>query len=453
MLGESVIYPILALVAGGIVGGLLGWLIARNRVASSQTELIVDAATAQSERDEARSQLIRLKDDLQSEHKEKERLGVQVARLEEKRTADQERLQWLDEAEMKLRETFEALAGKSLQANSELFSQRTTEQMESFLKRMQGDWQTQQVTLTNVVDPLKENLTKLDSHVRDLENRREGAYQGLQEQLRQLAEANRNLQNTTVTLSEALRSPTVRGKWGEVQLVRIVEMAGMVKHVDYESQVTMGDGSRPDMIALLPDGGTLPIDAKVPLTAYLDAMEATDEAARKDSLNKHAMALKNRVRELSSKRYWEKLEQTPGFVVMFIPNEACLGAAFEVDPDLLDFAFDRNVFVTTPVTLMALFKSVAFGWQQYQLNENARAIAKESQDLYKRFELFLGHLVSLRNSLLGAINNYNQAMGSLEHRLIPSVKRFEELGVAKADLKAPEPIVENLRLPFDYGEG
>ncbi len=224
----------------------------------------------------------------------------------------------------------------------------------------------------------------------------------------------------------------------------------MTEHVDYESQATISDGSRPDMIAYLPDGGRLPIDAKAPLDAYLDAMESSDETKRKQNLRRHAQALRGRVRELGNKRYWENLEQSPGFVVMFVPNEACLSAAFAEDPGLFEFAFAKNVFVTTPVTLMALFKSVAFGWQQYQLNENAKAIAAESQDLYKRFELFLGHLLSLRSSLVNTINFYNKALGSLESRLIPSVKRFEELGVAKADMKAPEPIAETPRLPLEF---
>ncbi len=355
-----------------------------------------------------------------------ERLRIELAELKKEREADLEKLTWLDEARKQMREAFEALAGRMLQSNSE-----------QFLKQSDAK-------LSNMVTPLTKGLTSLDKQVRDLEAKREGAYKGLEEQLRQLSTAHADLQKTTVSLTQALRSPTVRGRWGEIQLRRVVEMAGMVKNISYEEQVSTDKG-RPDMITYFPNGGILPLDAKVPLEAYLDAMESEDDDERKVKLLSHAKAMKDRVRELSRKQYWAQFEQTPDFVVMFVPNEACLGAAFDYDPGLLDFAINQRVLITTPVTLLALLKAVAYGWQQHQITENSRKIARQGKELYQRLALLFEHLAGLRKNLDGTVASFNKTVGSFESRLLPAARRFEEMGIATSEISTPDQIDTQVR--------
>lgn len=375
-----------------------------------------------------------------------ENLKIKLVQLQKERESAQEKLEWLENAQEQMKQTFEALSGKALQTNSDELIKRSREQTETLLGQARGDWVTQKTEIQGLVEPLKENLTTLDKHVRELEEKREGAYKGLEEQLRQLATSHTDLQSTTVTLAQALKSPTVRGRWGEMQLRRVVEMAGMVKHVAFDEQVST-DGGRPDMTVNLPNGGILPVDSKVPLNSYLEVVEACDEVTRQVHLDNHAKAVKNRVRELSKKNYWEQFEDAPDFVIMFIPNEACLGAAFEVDVNLFEFAIEHQVLITTPVTILALLKAVAFGWQQSQLAENAKAIANVGKELYKRFEVFIGHLVNLQKNLNNTVGTYNQAIGSFERRLLPSVRRLQELGVSQSELDSLDTIDVQAKLP------
>jgi len=283
---------------------------------------------------------------------------------------------------------------------------------------------------------VKENLNSLDSHIRELEKARQGAYQSLVQQIIDLQQTHRKLQESTITLTQALKSPTVRGRWGEIQLRRVVEMAGMVNHVSFDEQAAT-DFGRPDMITYLPNGGVLPVDSKVPLGAYLNAMESTEEEKRKLHLAEHAKALRSRVRDLAQKRYWEQFPSSPDFVVMFVPNEACLGVAFESDPSLLEQAIERKIMICSPVTLVALLRTVAYGWQQKHLTENAVCIAQEGRDLYARLELFMRKFSEAGQALGKAVERYNAAVGSLERRLMPAARRFRELGVSAVDVAEP----------------
>jgi DNA recombination protein RmuC len=301
-----------------------------------------------------------------------------------------------------------------------------------------------------VVDPLKESLTSMDTHVRELEKNREGAYKSLEQQLAQLRDTHTKLQQSTITLTEALRSPTVRGRWGEIQLRRVVEMAGMVNHVSFDEQATT-DLGRPDMIAYLPNGGVLPVDSKVPLASYLAAMDHRDDDARKHHLREHAKAMRSRVKELGQKQYWDQFQSSPDFVVMFVPNEACLGAAFEHDPELLEYAIDKKVLISSPVTLLALLRAVAYGWQQHQITENALRIAEEGRELYARLDTFVNHLGDVGDSLGKAVERYNRAVGSMEKRLMPSARRFKELGLSSKEIEAPDDIDVVPSLPEGAG--
>lgn len=227
----------------------------------------------------------------------------------------------------------------------------------------------------------------MDKQVRELEQKREGAYQSLEKHLGQLGQAQTQLRDTTVTLAQALKSSTVRGRWGELQLRRVLELAGMTSHVDFDEQVTTDEG-RPDVIVHLPNQGILPVDAKTPMTAYLAAIEA-DEKEQQAKLAAHAQAMRNRIQELGRKQYWDQFERAPEMVIMFVPSEACLSAAFEQDPALLEFGMGKHVLITTPFTLLALLRAVAYGWQQQQITENVREIAKQGQELYERVIKFL----------------------------------------------------------------
>ena len=384
---------------------------------------------------------------------EVESLRIENARLQAGRSADAEKLQWVDQATDRMRDAFHALSDQTLTRQSGEFLKRADEKVEGLLTQVRGDWTAHKLTIQSLVDPVRENLTALDRHLRELEQKREGAYQGLSEQLQQLTRTHADLKTTAVTLTQALKSPTVRGQWGEMQLRRVVEMAGMVRHVAFSEQVASGDGGRPDLVIHLPNAGVLPVDAKVPLAAYLSAVEADDDRNRGEMLSRHVRAMRGRVRELGQKKYWDQFDPAPDFVVMFVPNEACLGAAFDQDPDLLEYAIGQKVLVTTPVTLLAMLKAVAFGWQQYRMTDRTRRIAAQGQELYRRLETFVGHLSEVGRQLNRTVEGYNRAVGSLERRLMPFSRRFQEIRDDETEMAAPEPLETTARTPAPSSDG
>jgi DNA recombination protein RmuC len=239
----------------------------------------------------------------------------------------------------------------------------------------------------------------------------------------------------------------VRGRWGEVHLRRLVELAGMVRHVDFAEQEAT-DAGRPDMVIRLPEKGIVPVDAKVPLDAFLKAMDTEDEEARRPLLAEHARAFRARVRELAQRAYWEQFEGAPEVVVMFVPIEASLAAAFQADRELFEYAFQNKVLVTSPIALFALLRAVAFGWQQQQVAENAELIAAQGRTLYERFATFVGHVSGLGRSLEASVRKYNEAVGSLDARVLPAARRLRELGVGGAELETPGPVEAQPRLPL-----
>jgi len=337
--------------------------------------------------------------------------------LQVRQELEAEKLVWIEQAQVQMREAFEALASKSLKSNAD-----------DLLNRSKSE-------LSHLVDPLGQRLVTLDTYIRELEQKREGAYQGLSQHLQQLGAAQESLQETTLTLRQALKSSGTRGRWGELQLRRVVELAGMVEHVDFDEQVST-DGGRPDLLIKLPNQGVVPVDAKVPMEAYLEAMASEDVQVRQAKLDAHSRAVKSRVRELSRKSYWSQFENAPDFVIMFVPYESCLGAAFEHDGDLLDYAIQARVLIASPVTLLAMLKAVSYGWQQVKIAENARQIADEGRELYQRIAKLAEYISDLGANLDQSVGAYNRMIGSLEHRLMPSVRRFEELGVQATEMPA-----------------
>ena len=368
-----------------------------------------------------------------------EALRVELAKLQNEKQAHADKEQWIEKAEEKLREAFDSLASNSLRHNADAFLKQAQTQMIGVLNEVRGDWNTQQSEMQKLMTPVRENLDKLDGHVRSLEEKREGAYQSLGQQLKELADAQQNLQNTTIKLSQALKSSSVRGQWGEVQLRRVVELAGMEPHVAFEEQVT-GDSGRPDMVVHLPGSGSLPVDAKTPMTAYLEATDARDDEAYKKNMKAHASAVRSRVRELGQKAYWEQFEKAPEFVVMFVPVEASVSAAFAEEPNLLDDALKSKVLIATPVTLLALLKAVAYGWQQQAMSENARQIADEGKKLYQRVKPFFRHLNKLGKHIDQTVESYDQSIGSLDRMILPSVERLQKLEVGDGELDEPKTI-------------
>jgi len=354
-------------------------------------------------------------------------LRVAHAQLEQELRAEREKVQWVEIAEQKLREAFTALASQSLSSNAQ-----------QFLTNAQKELKT-------LVDPLNQKLDTMDQQVRALETKREGAYGKLGEQLRSLGEAQSQLQRTTVSLEQALKSPTARGRWGELQLRRVVELAGMVRHVDFDEQATTDEG-RPDLIVRLPGGGVLPVDAKASATAYLDAMQ-TEGAQRTAKLAEHVRAMRSRIQDLSRKQYWSQFETAPELVVMFVPLESALSAAFERDPDLLEYGIRQHILVASPVTLLALLRAVAFGWQQQQITENARQIASEGRELYARVLNVLRPFRDAGTHLGRAVEAYDQAVGSLEHRLFPALHRMKDLTASSDELPETSEIRTTPRLP------
>lgn len=400
---------------------------------SETVRLKVALAESNSQREGFRRRLDEVLPALDRMQAEAGDLRVTISRMEAARSADAEKIDWLKSARDGMKDTFDALAHQSLRRQSDAFLKAADEKVNR--------------TLSHLVDPMRENLSALERHVRELEGKREGAYQGLTEQIQGLSRTHSELQRTTLTLTEALKSPTVRGRWGEMQLRRVVEMAGMISHVAFEEQVALNNGGRPDMIVHLPNAGLLPVDAKVPLAAYMEAMESKDAETRRTRLDGHAKAVRNRIRELSGKKYWAQFAEAPEFVVMFLPNDACLGAAFEQDPDLLEYAVGLQVLPTTPVTLLAMLKAVAYGWQQHRITENTRQIAAQGQALYDRLETFLAHLADLGKQLDRAVEGYNRTLGSFERRLMPVARRFQEMEIVEGRSDPPAAIEIRAKQP------
>jgi DNA recombination protein RmuC len=357
--------------------------------------------------------------------REKEALA---ATLEAERKGFEEKKKLLDEAKAALSEALNAASANALKSNSE-----------EFLKLAQTQ-----------VAPIREALGKFEQKVQQLEVAREGAYRGLVQQVSQLLDTGRELRSETSNLVQALRSPVIRGQWGEIQLRRVVEMAGMQNYCDFVEQETLRTESgalRPDLIVKLPAGKTIVVDAKAPVSHYLDAMAATDEGERKLKLQAFARLVRDRIAELGRKSYWDQFDDTPELVVMFLPGDHFHSAALQADPSLLEYGVEQRVLVATPVNLIGLLRAVAYGWRQEAIAVNAKEISDLGAELYKRIADLGGHWIDLGRNLSRTVESFNSAVGSLESRVLVSARRFRELGAASsaADIDAVEPVEKSPR--------
>lgn len=358
---------------------------------------------------------------------------------------EQARTAEIEKTERDLTARFDALAADALRKNNE-----------SFLELASVKLGQKEQAVEHLVAPLKESLQKVDGKLQELEVARKGAYSSLAEQVRQLTETQKELRSETGNLVSALRDrPNVRGRWGEIQLRRVVEMAGMIEHCDFETQahVATEDGRlRPDLIVQLPGGKKVVVDSKMAGQAYLESLSCKDEESRLVKLREHARQVRDHVTKLSAKSYWSQFDQTPEFVILFIPGETFLSAALEQDPALIEDGVNQQVIIATPTTLIALLRAVSYGWRQETIAESARAVSDLGRELYTRLATLTEHFAKVGRGLDTAVRSYNETVGSLETRVLPSARKFKEHGISPAGELAPLNVVDRSVRPVSAAE-
>jgi DNA recombination protein RmuC len=409
------------LALGIMLGAAIGFLLARGRQAASVADLTVRATAAEQRARAA------------------EEKGAMAERSARERAAL---------VEGQLAERFQALSAQALDASTARFLEMAEGRLQAANANAAGELEKRRTAVEHLVSPLKETLTRVEQQLRETDAARRSSHAALTEQVSIARQSSEQLREQTQALVTALRRPEARGRWGELQLRRVVELAGMSARCDFDEQVsvTTDDGAqRPDLVVRLAGGKNIVVDSKVSLAAYLEAAEAGEAAVRDARLGAHARHLRDHVERLSAKAYWTALSPAPEFAVLFIPGEAFLAPALERDPGLLEYALARRVHIATPTTLVTMLRTAQYAWQQEALSENARAVFDLGRELYDRIAGMGKHVDRLGRALTNAVSTYNQAVGSLESRVLVSARRLNQLGVVDSELAAPRPVEETAR--------
>lgn len=442
--------PILiAFLGGALLAGIAVWVFLSRRMQSQRLAEIEELATAKAEAEANQERRSELERDLEIERTRAQKLDRQIAGAEEQlRSAEhlfQEQREFLERGRRELSDAFKALAQEALASSSQQFLNLAEQRLETTRTEAAADLEKRKQAIETLLTPLNQELKKLEKRTGEIEASRVDAYSRLEQQLQGLSQVTSTLQERTHSLDSALRGSGVQGRWGELALRNVAELAGMSEHADFHEQLTLEDGRRPDMTVNLPGGRKIAVDAKAPLNAYLEAAEADDPGIQKQARKRHAKALREHVKVLAAREYAASLNVDLDLVILFLPGEPMLAAAYREDPDLQTDAMRSKVLIATPATLVALLRTVAIYWQQKSLADNAEQIAATARELYSRAAKFSSDLDDLGQGLRTAFAAYNRAVGSFEHRLMPMKRRLEEMKVAEQSsrqLEAPRALEE-----------